>query len=165
MTETFNLLTEQIKTNCLDYISSLKAGDYVVTIKDKKETRRAAQHRLKWLWMGFLAKELIGEGHGFDAQGWNAFFKEKYIKELLVAQDEKFVDEFARLRRKAIALKNGLSYEDYIKAKSDLWNEVKTEWLYVNEMIRFMELIEQYCTFELGVQLPIPDDLKWLYDE
>ena len=58
--QTFHISTPAIRANCLAFISQLEDPHAIVTIKNKKETRSAAQHRLKWQWMGFIAKERAG---------------------------------------------------------------------------------------------------------
>lgn len=166
MKETFNLKTQEIRQNCIDFLLALDGEKvYTVTIKDEAESRSAAQLRLKWKWMGFLAKEKAGEGEGLSAQGWNAFFKKMFIKQLLLAQDEDYAEVFADIREKAILLKAGLSQEKYGKAEAAMWDEIKTEWLTVKNMKAYMDQINIYCTMSLGVVLPVPDDLKWLSDK
>lgn len=159
----FCLTSEDIRDNCFSCIAEKPAdGSILVVIKNKKESRSGAQKRLKFLWMCFLAKEKAGEGDGLDTAGWNAFFKEKFIKAILIAQDDKYVETFAKIRRKAIALKAGLSHEEYMDAKVELWNEVETLWLTVKSMAKFMEQIDKYCSYKLGVALPLPSNLGWL---
>lgn len=158
--ETFHLSTPAIRANCLAFISQLDDPYAVVTIKNKRETRSAAQHRLKWKWCGFLSKERAGD-EGRDREGWNRFFKGKYMRALLLAQDEEFHEFFAQADRMLEA-----APDDEAKqwAKRTFIDAIKTEWLNVANMSEFMTLIDRYCLTEFGVRLPVPDDLKYAYE-
>lgn len=161
-TTTFHIVSEDIKQNCLTHIEHHVEIGHLVTIKDAKETRNAAQLRLKWLWMGFLAKELVGEGIGRNAEDWNRFFKGKFLRAILIAQDE----EYAEFYRKADELIFCCSAPSNIKfAKEVLLESIKTEWLNKASMSVFMGVILLHCSMQLSVTLPVPEDLMWLYDK
>lgn len=167
--QTFHLSTPAIRANCLAFISQLEDPHAIVTIKNKKETRSAAQQRLKWQWCGFLAKERAGN-EGRSREGWNAFLKARYLKGLLVAQDEKYLEKFVDYDQTMTILtryQGEAEFDHAAKKYSFLfWSEgVKTEWLNVKNMSEFMTLIDRYCLTEFGLRLPVPDDLKWSWKE
>lgn len=166
--ETFHLSTPAIRANCLAFISQLDDPYAVVTIKNKKETRSSAQQRLKWQWCGFMAKEREGN-EGRSREGWNAFLKARYLKGILVTQDEKYLEKFTEYEKTMGILRQyqgETEFDDTAKKYSFLfWSEgVKTEWLNVANMSEFMTLIDRYCLTEFGVRLPVPDDLKYAYE-
>ena len=60
-TLSFILNSPAVVSNCMEAVANAGInGNIIVTLKDEKETRSGAQHRLRWLWMGFLEKELSG---------------------------------------------------------------------------------------------------------
>lgn len=158
--EVFHLSTPVIRANCLAHISQLDDPHAVVTIRNKKETRSAAQHRLKWQWMGFLAKERTGNEE-WDREKWNRFFKGKYMRSLLLAQDEEYHEFFAQADRMLES-----APDDTAKkwAKNTFIDAIKTEWLNVANMSEFMTMIDRYCITEFSLRLPVPDDLKYAYE-
>lgn len=155
MTKTFNVVTNDIKGLCLDYIQEKSDLNFVVTIKDKKEARSSAQLRLKWLWMHHLAKEGLGGG---SAEWWNRFFKGKFLRSILIQQDE----DYAEFYKKADNLLS--SSTDTRFCKEVMIDSIKTEWLNVASMNSFMATIQLHCSIELAISLPVPDDLKWLQE-
>jgi hypothetical protein len=158
--QTFHLSTPAIRANCLAFISQLEDPHAIVTIKNKKETRSAAQHRLKWQWMAYIAKERAGN-EGWDNETWNRFFKGKYMRGLLLAQDEEYHTFFAQADR---MLENAPDDGARAWAKRTFIDAIKTEWLNVKGMSEFMTLIDRYCLTEFGLRLPVPDDLKYAYE-
>jgi len=160
--KTFNIIDEKIWESCEAYLKSKLMVGHVVTIQEKAEARTKAQHRLKWVWMGFLAKEKAGEGKGFNAEEWNAFFKHKFIKGLLISQDERHVEYFTTARESLKVIKKYGTEKQYNHSLNAITSDIKTEWLSVKNMKAYMDMITIYCSMDLGVVLPIPDDLKWL---
>lgn len=152
----FNLATEEAKTNCIALINGIQVGtDRQVIIREAKEVRSAAQHRLRWLWMAHLEKNRAGIGIGRDRQGWNRFFKGKFMREILIAQDE----EFAKYYINADELISGSPDERW--AKKVMLNAIKTEWFTVKSMCDYLDVIDKYCINTMQVQLPVPADLEW----
>jgi len=152
--------SEDHKHKCFDVIADLPIdGDYLVSFKSIKETRTSAQNRLRWLWMGFLERELAGEGVGRNKEDWNRYFKGKFLRGILISQDE----EYAQFYNQADALIYDAPMKDF--AKTMLLDNVRTEWLTSKNMSVFMDAIDKHCSFELRVQLPLPSDLKWLCED
>jgi hypothetical protein len=152
---TYRITSDKIKQNCFDEV---KIGD-VVTIKDEKETRSKAQHRLKWIWMSFIAKEKMGEGIGRSTEDWNRYFKGKFMRALLIEQDE----EYAAFYKNADTLLTTSRNTKF--AKELLIDSIKTEWLTVKNMKAFMDMISIYASMDLALTLPTPEDLKWLNEK
>ncbi len=104
--QAFHLRTPEIRANCIAYISQLSDPDYVVTIKSANESRSDAQQRLRWVWFTQMAKELAGVGKGRTKKQWNLHYKHKYMKNLLIEQDEDFVQFFDRYEKTCDALRH-----------------------------------------------------------
>lgn len=158
---TFHLTTTDIRKNACAFVSQLECGQgHIVTIKNEKEARNAAQSRLRWVWMTQLEKELAGVGKGRDKDQWNLFFKHKYMRTLLIEQDEDYVPFFHNYDDMcgALADKKPL-LDDY---KVQYWRDfVKTEWLNVKMFSRYLDTIEKYVFDKYQVVLVTPDDLGW----
>lgn len=156
--QTFNLVNEDVLNNCVSAIvDGFKAGDAkVVVIKSASEARSAAQLRLKWMWMGYIAKHMIGTGKGLSKQGWNRLFKDRFMKALLIDQDQDYVQFYTRIEN----LRSGLPTDRFLRNR--LIDLIQTEWLDVAHMSQFLDQIDQYARDELGLQLPVPEDLKWI---
>ncbi len=179
---TFCITSEEQRLHVLDAIADIKLEENVlVMIKTEKETRSKAQHRLKWMQMGFLAKEKAGEGRGWNAEEWNRVFKGMFIRKLLISQDEQYVDFYNRADMVLEQLErlpefyddigfHGRELAGYINtvdklisfSKTIYLDYIKTEWLTVKNMHKFMEQLDEYCLHKLYIQLPIPEDLKWV---
>ena len=156
--KTYYITSDKIKQNCIDEIQAREHG-YVVTIKEESEARSKAQLRLKWLWMAFIAKEKAGEGEGKSVEGWNRYFKGKFMRSLLIRQDE----EYAEFYKKADELLSTSRNRRF--AKEILIDSIKTEWLTVKSMAVLMNAIMIHASMDLALTLPIPDDLKWLNEK
>ena len=155
--QSFHLTSENIRHNCFDFIADVPVDEgYLVTIKKASEKRTAAQSRLRWVWMGFLEKELIGEGVGRSKEDWNRYFKGKFLRGLLIAQD----DEHANFYHDADRLLSGANDKSF--AKRVLLDNVRTEWLTTKNMSEFMGSIDKHCAYKLKINLPLPNDLKYL---
>lgn len=169
MKSTFLLSSEKEKKRCIDYISSVPLDEiYVVNICGAKEKRSSAQNRLKWLWMSFLEKEKGGEGHGYSKNDWNRFFKAKFLREILMAQDEEYVDFYKkadRLFKSALGEGGSATNQDVNFARLVILDNIKTEWLTSKSMQEFMSKIDDYCLNSLMIKLPVPSDLQWIFEK
>lgn len=156
--QTFNLVNDTVLNNCVDAIvTGYKSGEAkVIIIKSESEARSDAQHRLKWMWMGFIAKAMIGTGKGLSKDGWNRFFKDRYLKPLLIDQDPDYVQFYQRIDK----LRSGFPTDKFLRNR--LIDMIQTEWLDVKHMKEFLDQIDTYARDELQLQLPVPEDLKWL---
>ena len=155
---TYRIANERIKKNCIEEIQGLEVG-YVVTIKKESESRSSAQHSLKWIWMRHIAKDKTGEGKGRDAEDWNRYFKGKFMRELLISQDQDYA-EFYKDSDELI-----LDARNKVFAKKRVLDSIKTEWLTVKNMAAFMDMITIHCSMDLGVSLPMPAQFEWLNDK
>ncbi|HEC73136.1 MAG TPA: hypothetical protein ENI26_02050 [Methylophaga aminisulfidivorans] len=158
-TETFHISTPVTRANCIAFISQIDDPNAIVVIKNKKETRSAAQLRLKWVWMGVLQKERAGF-EGRNREGWNRYFKGKYIRPILLDQDEQYHEFFTNADR---MLEQAPDDETRKWAINTFLDAIKTEWLNVKNMHEFMTLIDRYCTHQFQISLPVPNDLGWAY--
>lgn len=156
--KSFRLVNEDIKLNCLDAIADIKPdGKTQVIIKEHKDSRSLAQLRLKWLWMTWLAKNAYGVHGGKNALQWNRYFKGKFLRPLLLSQSERYQWFY----KKADSLYKHADNKEF--AKEIILDNIKTEWLSVENMQQFMSEIDFYVINRLQLQLPIPDDLTDIY--
>jgi len=154
---TFYVVNDEVMDNCFNAIRDMAGeGDCIVSIKTGKEKRSEAQHRLKWLWMGHLEKTLSGEGEGWDRKRWNDFFKKKFMKEILIAQDEDYASVFKRI---SMLIQEAT---DKRLVERLALNVLKTEDFTVKSMSDYLDCVDKYCVTKLKVTLPVPEDLKYL---
>lgn len=158
----FHLIDESRLRNCIEYISNLplKSG-YIVTIKSEDETRSDAQHRLRWLWMEQLEKEMAGAGEGRDKERWNLFFKHKYMPHILIAQDQDYVEIFRTYKKTCDSL---AKYEHGLRQyQEQFWGKViSTKDMNVKSMSKWLNCIEAEALHDYGIVLKTPEDLMWL---
>lgn len=163
MSQAFHLTNSDVMNNCInEVINAFQSGkEHVVTIKNAKESRSDAQHRLRWLWFTQLERQLAGVGKGRDKEQWNLFFKAKFLRSILIEQDESYVRMFNDYDAICEILK---PFEQHLKAyKTSFWGEeVKTKKLSVKSMARWLDSLDKYVTFEYQVTLITPDDLGWV---
>lgn len=160
MKQAFHIVNQHIKQNCLVHIQSLdESAGMVVTIASEQETRSKAQHRLKWVWMGQLARELAGVGLGRDSEQWNNHFKVRLMPSILLEQNEDTHDLVNRLRKTWKLLKN--AGEDELSCDQIIGGVLKTEDLTVKSMTTFMSKMDAIALERYGVKLITPDDLRW----
>ncbi len=162
--QTFSLRTDEIRANCIAFISQLESGkNWVVSIKSEKEARSDAQNRLRWLWFGFMEKELAGVGKGRTREQWNMYYKHKYMRELLIAQDEDFVAFFDNYDDTCDRLKGSPLLAEYQK---QWWECVaRTEYMNTKTFSEWMNLVDNDARETYGLVLPVPDDLMWLREK
>jgi len=141
----------------------LNAGtDQIVTIKNKKESRSDAQHRLRWMWFTQLEKQLAGVGRGRDKKGWNLHFKHKFVPEILIAQDEDYVAVFDVYKESCKALQQ-VSEKALKQYQKGFWDRViSTKDMSVKSMARWLDAVDKYVLQKYQVVLITPDDLRWL---
>lgn len=160
MPESFNLLNDDVKMECIRYITGIESGgEVVVLVKKTKDTRSSAQLRLKWLWMGQLAKEMAGRGSGKNNKDWNRHFKGLFLKELLISQDEDYAEFYANGKLLIDSAPTAALKKFAIKAMLD---SVETEWLTVKNMSEYMNNIDNFCIENLEIVLAVPSDLNWI---
>jgi len=159
MAKSFQLHTPEIRANCLAFISQLEDTDSVVTIKSAKESRSDAQHRLRWVWFSQMAKELAGAGKGRTREQWNLYYKHKYVPDLLIEQDEDYVEVFD-IYRDTCSVLTGRNLEKY---QTNFWDKViSTKDMNVKSMSRWLGLVDDDALHQWAVQLKTPQDLEWI---
>jgi len=162
MANSFYLVNSDVMNNCVNaVIEAFQSGkDNVVTIKNAKESRSGAQHRLRWLWFNQLEKQLAGIGKGRDKQEWNLYFKHKYVPVILLEQDEGYFDVFGHYKSTCKAITNDELRDKY---KYQFWDRViSTKDMNVKSMSRWLDSVDKYVTSEYQITLITPDDLKWV---
>lgn len=164
MNQSFHLVTDEIRANCIGYISQLESGKgWLVSIKSEKEARSDAQSRLRWVWFGFMEKELAGVGKGRTKEQWNLYYKHKYMRELLIAQDEDFVPFFENYDDTCDRLRGTPLLAEYQK---QWWESVaRTEFMTTKTFSEWMDLVEKDVNETYGLVLPVPGDLEWLREK
>lgn len=160
---TFHIKTHEIRANCLGLISQIEAdAGIAVKVFSENESRSAAQSRLRWVWFGFMAKKLAGIGKGRSKDEWNMYYKHKYMKDLLIEQDEDFVPFFQDYEDTCERLKGTPLLAKY---QSQFWAEIaKTEHMNTKTFSVWLGLISDDALDRFNLVLPIPEDLKWLQD-
>ena len=161
MADTYFLINPDVLNNCVTAISeAFESGeDYIVTIKNAKESRSGAQHRLRWLWFSQLEKELAGIGKGRGRQEWNLYFKHKYVPVILIEQDDGYFDVFGHYKTTCKAIINDELRDKY---KYQFWDRViSTKDMSVKSMARWLDSVDKYVTSKYQIILVTPDDLKW----
>jgi hypothetical protein len=81
-----------------DFFNALKDKPQEVTIKnfvkmDKEETTRAAQNRLRWLWITDIAKEM-----GLSKDECNQFLKERFLLPIFIRDSKEWANTIACIR-------------------------------------------------------------------
>jgi len=155
MTGSWVLNNPSVVSNAMQALNSVEPGaGLVMTIAKEKNQRSSAQHRLKWQWMQQIAREMAGQGKGYDAQEWNDFFKGRYMSDLLISQDGdwRFYFDGANAQWSG----TGDKTEFYRLVGKPL----ETKDLTVANMSEFMNRIDQ-AVQKHGIHLITPADLEW----
>ena len=169
--QSFHLTSDNIKHNCFDFIADVPVDEgYLVTVKNKKETRSDAQSALRWRWMGYLGKQQEGFGIGRNSVQWDAYFKSKFLRGLAIEQD----DNYAEFYRNADNLLLAATADDFKRGDGKNFTKdftiksiqglLHTSWLNVKSMQSYLDLIDKYCA-EKHMYLTLPDEYKWLYKD
>jgi len=128
----FVLKNEKIKQSSIEWIQRLRLNGipYVVSVEQKKETRRLAQNNLLWVWLDFIAK----------------YFQEN-TEQCLSADDWYlyFVNKFLPKKVKEI---NGECIVQQITSSN----------LSIKEFSDFLMKIEGYCLHQWALGIPIPNE-------
>ena len=162
MKSRYVISTDEARRNCILDIESLDTeGRRVVTIMDQKEARSAAQSRLRWLWAGQAAKDLAGVGKGRDKEQWNLYWKHRFMKPLLIAQDEDFAIFFEDHDDHCVLIKDHPAVlQDY---QTQFWELIaQTEKMNVKTFSEFLDTIDRFMLHEYGLRLDTPADLKYI---
>ena len=152
----FKLNSPSVIGAAIEFINQVDPSDnLVMTVAPAKNERSSAQHRLKWLWMQQIARELQGKGKGWGAEAWNDYFKGRYMHDLLISQDgdwKFYFDGCNAQYRKGI---------DKLEFYRLVGKALETADLTVQNMSEFMDRIDKACQSK-GLILVTPQDLTWI---
>ena len=124
----------------------------VVRIDQKQEDRSKAQNRLYWLQLHFVEKQT-----GQDADSLHEIVKAKFVTKILMRDRDGFADMVEAIRHlKAIGSK------EYESIAAGVYKLISTTILDTKQFTDYLKLVEAYMLSELGIMVPVPDDLKYL---
>lgn len=144
------ITTEASKELVINELRQLPEGKWTVKIYPWAQKRTTALNRLMWMWL-----TEIGEAYKMDAEEMHAYFKEKYLLNILYRDDPSFA-------RMSDAIKNvkGHSRDDYHLIKKQVTDLVSTTGLSVKQMVEYLNKIKMFAHHE-GVNITIPPDKEW----
>lgn len=155
------LNSQSVIANAFEVLNRIDPGDgLVMSIAKEKSKRSKAQHRLKWLWMQQIARERAGN-EGFTYNQWNDYLKGRYMRDLLISQDEEYQAYFDTVEMMWHGLTPGQKSENRYGIVMAVGKALKTEDLTVKNMSEFMNRVDQFA-IELGIQLITPAELSWV---
>lgn len=116
----------------------LDGEQWQITWRKVQEKRRDVQNRLLWAWMGQIQAHMR-DTHGITAssEDWHEVLCKKLMP----------------MEAKTVSLPDGTTVE------AGRWRSSKAG---VKEMTAYLNMLDQYCSEELHLLLPHPNDL---YDE
>lgn len=162
MATSYRLSTEEAKKNALYALSMCVPGDNtIVTFKDEKESRSDAQHRLRWVWFTQMEKELAGVGKGRSREQWNLFYKNLFMPQILIAQDDDFESVF-RTYKETLRLLHNKPKQRNTYMMQFWYRVVSTKDMNVASMSDWLSKIEDDALHDKNIVLKIPEDLQWL---
>ena len=124
----------------------------VVTIKPETKDRTKDQNRLYWLQLHFVEKQT-----GQDADSLHEIVKGKFVTKILMRDREGFAEMVEAIRHlKAIGSK------EYESIAAGVYKLISTTILDTKQFTDYLKLVEAYMLSELGIMVPVPDDLKYL---
>ena len=124
----------------------------VVTIKPGTKDRTKDQNRLYWLQLHFVEKQT-----GQDADSLHEIVKRKFVTKILMRDREGFAEMVEAIRHlKAIGSK------EYESIAAGVYKLISTTILDTKQFTDYLKLVEAYMLSELGIMVPVPDDLKYL---
>ena len=146
-------ITKAINFMHTNYNQAINEGKpLVVTIKPETKDRTKDQNRLYWLQLHFVEKQT-----GQDADSLHEIVKGKFVTKILMRDREGFAEMVEAIRHlKAIGSK------DYESIAAGVYKLISTTILDTKQFTDYLKLIEAYMLSELGIMVPVPDDLKYL---
>ena len=153
--QSFKLVSQEVINHATQVVSMVEPEDnLVLTLATETDARSSAQHRLKWLWMQQISREMSGKGKGWDSQQWNDYFKGRYMSDLLLSQDGdwRFYFDGCNAQYKA-----GIDKQEFFRL---VGKPLETADLTVANMTEFMNRIDKACQ-QRGILLVTPQDLAW----
>lgn len=151
--QAFTISSEQIKANCISFISGINPdGRLKVTISGSA-TKSARQRGLQWVWYKDVVNSGFGGRHEEDENSLDLFAKWMWVRPILIREDSMFSEIIGYF------LDNHAYDPDSIKLFTRDW--IHTEKLTVSQMAEFLTSFQQYY-LSRGVNLSEPEDRKLL---
>ena len=146
-------ITKAINFMHINYNQAINEGKpLVVTIKPETKDRTKDQNRLYWLQLHFVEKQT-----GQDADSLHVIVKGKFVTKILMRDREGFAEMVEAIRHlKAIGSK------EYESIAAGVYKLISTTILDTKQFTDYLKLVEAYMLSELGIMVPVPDDLKYL---
>jgi hypothetical protein len=149
--QTFNLISDQVKANCIQYVHNLPAdGKLKVTIAgigSKTDRQRA----LDWLWDHEIFESGIGHADP-DVETVHARSKWMFARPILMRDDELFRGIFDYfLRNYGMSKEKGSAYR--LEFANDY---ISTQKMSIGQVSEYMKAKQMYWLME-GVELTNPD--------
>ena len=146
-------ITKAINYMHTNYTQAINEGKpLVVTIKPETKDRSKDQNRLYWLQLHFVEKQT-----GQDADSLHEIVKGKFVTKILMRDREGFAEMVEAIRHlKAIGSK------EYESIAAGVYKLISTTILDTKQFTDYLRLVEAYMLSELGIMVPVPDDLKYL---
>ena len=126
----------------------------VVTIKPQTKNRTNDQNRLYWLQLKFVEGKT-----GQDADSLHEIVKNKYVTKILMRDREGFAEMVEAIRHlKAIGS------DEYESIAEGVYRLISTTILDTKQFTDYLRLVEAHFLAELGIMVPVPDDLKYVME-
>lgn len=123
----------------------------IVNIQEDDKDRSKAQNKLYWKWLHEIHRKT-----GNDEDQLHFEFKKKFLIGILKRDD----DDYAAMCLAISALKQSES-EQFRAIADGVIRETSTTRMNTTQFTEYLNLIEAFALKELGIALPIPDDLKY----
>lgn len=148
-----NYVTNYLNKNHAE--AAIEGKPLVVTIKPDERNRSKAQNRLYWKWLHVIHKKT-----GNDEDQLHFEFKKKFLINILKRDDESYAEMCLAISQ----LKQSES-EQYRAIADGVIRETSTTRMNTSQFTNYLNLIEAFALKELGIALPIPDDLKYALEK
>lgn len=134
--------------------AAVEGKPLVVTIKPKTKDRTKDQNSLYWLQLHFVEKQT-----GQDADSLHEIVKNKYVTKILMRDREGFAEMVEAIRHlKAIGS------DEYESIAEGVYRLISTTILDTKQFTDYLRLVEAHFLAELGIMVPVPDDLKYVME-
>lgn len=125
----------------------------VVTVSDKQESRTSAQNRLYWMWLTQRASH-FGTTKDYE----HLWCKEEFLATIYNRDNPIDRETFATI--KEVKKQWGEDSPQYQRIKKGVIDLLSTTKATTKQMTEYLSDIYA-CSFEQGVKLTVPEDLKW----
>lgn len=126
----------------------------LVTIKEYKPNRSAAQNRIYWQWLTDCQNTDINEYAGNTKEEWHDKFKRLSLSKIYERDNEEYAATMAALRD---VYRHGL-HKESMAMVNHVIRETSTTKANVEQFSEYLNFIEHYC-HERGIQLRTDDRL------